>query len=54
MLREPSQITFAFRVGYVVRKMLNLLHKKCKLRGVRTWSSAKKCKRKMQFGAFKV
>ena len=26
-LREPSQITFAFRGGQVVRKMLNLLHK---------------------------
>jgi hypothetical protein len=31
----------------VVRKMLNLLHKKCKLGGVRTWSNAKKCKRNL-------
>ena len=27
--------------------MLNLLHKKCKLGGVRTWSNAKKCKRNL-------
>ena len=27
--------------------MLNLLHKKCKLWGVRTWSNAKKCKRNL-------
>ena len=32
-IREPSQITFAFRGGLVVRKMLYLLHKKCKLGG---------------------
>jgi hypothetical protein len=32
-IREPSQITFAFRGGLVVRKMLDLLHKKCKLGG---------------------
>ena len=30
---DPSQITFAFRGGEVVRKMLNLLRKKCKLGG---------------------
>ena len=41
---EPSQITFAFRGGQVVRKMLNLLNKKLQTRGVRTWSNAKKCK----------
>ena len=35
-LRQPSPITFAFRSGQVVRKMLDLLHKKCKLGGVRT------------------
>ena len=27
--------------------MLNLLHKKCKLRGVHTWSNSKKCKRNL-------
>ena len=33
VVREPSQIKFAFRGGYVVRKMLDLLHKKYKLGG---------------------
>ena len=31
----------------MIRKMLNLLHKKCKLGRVRTWSNAKKCKRNL-------
>ena len=39
-LRQPSPITFAFRSGQVVRKMLDLLHKKCKLGGVRTLYNA--------------
>ena len=43
-IREPSQIRFALKGGQVVRKMLNLLHKKCKLWGLCTWSNAKKCK----------
>ena len=32
-IREPSQITFAFRGGWVLRKILNILHKKGKLGG---------------------
>ena len=36
IIREPSQITFAFRGGEVVRKMLDLLDKKGKIGWVKS------------------